>query len=102
MQTPSQPREIPPGSSQELRAPPGSLILLRDLIHERTGVFFEESRADILVEKMQSFAQARECSSVLDLYYLLKDGGQEEWNGVADALSVQETYFWREMSQIKV
>jgi chemotaxis protein methyltransferase CheR len=40
--------------------------------------------------------------SVMDYYYLLKyDSEQEvEWRRVMDALSVQETYFWREPNQI--
>ena len=77
-------------------------MLLRDLIHERTGIFFEEARFDVLYEKLEPLAIARECYSLLDYYYLLKyeENGVEDWARVMDALSVQETYFWREMSQI--
>jgi chemotaxis protein methyltransferase CheR len=42
--------------------------------------------------------------SFLDLYYLLKydeAGGQQGWRQVLDALSVPETYFWREFDQIR-
>jgi len=77
--------------------------LLRDLIHERTGIFFETERLDQLMEKVEALAQARECSSFLDYYYLLKyeENGVEDWARVMDALSVQETYFWREMGQVR-
>ena len=77
--------------------------MLRDLIHERTGIFFEDDRLDILMEKIEPLAITRGCYSMLDYYYLLKheENGVEDWNGVMEALSVQETYFWREMGQIR-
>jgi chemotaxis protein methyltransferase CheR len=73
------------------------------LIHERTGIFFEADRLDTLVEKIQPLATERDCYSLLDYYYLLKyeENGVEDWTRVMDALSVQETYFWREMGQIR-
>src|ERR1044071_8521911 len=84
--------------------PAGIQPLLRDLIHERTGIFFESNRFDVLLEKIEPLAAARDCYSLLDYYYLLKyeENGVEDWARVMDALSVQETYFWREMSQIRV
>src|SRR6185295_11652080 len=87
---------------RKLLVPAGIQMLLRDLIHERTGIFFEEARFDVLYEKIEPLAVARECYSLLDYYYLLKyeENGVEDWARVMDALSVQETYFWREMSQI--
>lgn len=83
-----------------LRVPEGIHRLLRDLIHERTGLFFEDVRMDLLLEKLEPLARERGCQSFLDYYYLLKDNAQDEWIRAWDALSVQETYFWREMSQI--
>lgn len=77
--------------------------LLRDLIHERTGMFFEQERFDTLLEKLHGRAAARGCASFLDYYYILKYGenNAEEWRRVMDAFSVQETYFWREFDQIR-
>lgn len=81
--------------------PEGVPGLLRDLIHDRTGLFFEDSRVDMLMEKLTPLAQQRECRSFLDYYYALKDNQSDEWEQVWEVLSVQETYFWREMSQIE-
>ena len=83
-----------------LRVPDGISRLLRDLIHERTGIFFEDDRTDFLLQKLESLAQFRECASFLDYYYILKDNDHGEWDRAWEALSVQETYFWREFSQI--
>lgn len=77
--------------------------LLRDLIHERTGLFFEPERFDTLLEKLRPRAVAHGCRSYLDYYYILKyeEKGPDEWRRVMDAFSVQETYFWREMDQVR-
>src|ERR1043165_7222878 len=90
--------------NNRLSIPEGIAVLLRDLIHERTGIFFDPTRLDMMLDKLQEPARARNCHSLLDYYYLLKydENGQGEWERVIDALSVQETYFWREMGQIRV
>lgn len=77
--------------------------LLRDLIHERTGVYFESERLDMMVAKLESRATQRGCQSYLDYYYILKydENADGEWRRVMDAFSVQETYFWREFDQIQ-
>ncbi|HEY3853308.1 MAG TPA: protein-glutamate O-methyltransferase CheR [Verrucomicrobiae bacterium] len=85
---------------RSLRVPDGISGLLRDLIHERTGLFFEDVRMDILLEKLEPHAQEMGCQSFLEYYYALKDNTHSEWNHAWDALSVQETYFYREMSQV--
>jgi chemotaxis protein methyltransferase CheR len=72
--------------------PVGVFVLLRDIIRERIGVSFEDDKRDLV--KLPSF---------LDYYYLLKygPGSEEEWPRLTDTLSVQETYFWRELDQIR-
>jgi chemotaxis protein methyltransferase CheR len=78
-------------------------VILRDLIEERTGVQFDDSKRELLAERLSRRVAAHGFDSFLDFYYLLKYGpdAAAEWKQVQDALSVQETYFWREMDQIK-
>lgn len=78
-------------------------VLLRDLIHERTGMFFDNGRADLLTDKLAPLVIERGFSSLLDYYYLLKydEAAAEEWQKVMDTISVGETYFWREMDQVR-
>lgn len=83
-----------------LRVPEGISGLLRDLIHERTGIFFEDGRTDLLLDKLAPLARLRGCDSFLNYYYILKDNDAGEWDRAWEALSVQETYFWREFAQI--
>jgi len=81
----------------------GADRLLRDLIHERTGIFFDNGRGDILTDKLAPLVVERGFTSLLDYYYLLKydEAARDEWLNVMDALSVPETYFWREMDQVR-
>lgn len=85
-----------------LSVPAGVPTLLRDLVHERAGIYFEPDRFDTLLDKLRPRVQARGLRSYLDYFYLLKyeEEGRAEWPRVMDAFSVQETYFWRELPQI--
>lgn len=81
----------------------GALPLLRDLVHERLGIYYEETRLEMLRDRVAPLVVERGFQSFLDYYYLLKydEGARDEWGRVMDALAVPETYFWREMDQIR-
>jgi chemotaxis protein methyltransferase CheR len=88
---------------ESLGLSPAGLPLLRDLVHERTGLFYDNGRFDTLTDRLAPLVVERGFRSFLDFYYLLKyDQGESvgAWRRVLDALSVPETYFWREMDQI--
>jgi chemotaxis protein methyltransferase CheR len=76
--------------------------LVRDLIHEKTGLHFENGRRELLADKLSPLVLDRGFQSFLDYYYFLKydEASEAEWNLVMNTLSVQETYFYREMDQI--
>lgn len=84
--------------------PHSTMLLLRDIVHDHTGMFFDLDRLETLVSKLEPLALEHKCRSFLDYYYLLKLEGEVtgEWQRVVEALSVQETYFWREMDQVRV
>ena len=90
--------------SQNLVLPEGTSTLIRNLIHERTGMFFDNGKSDLLLDKLSPLVIERGFSSYLDYYYLLKYDASAfvEWQNVVNALSVQETYFWREIDQVRV
>ena len=89
--------------SQHLVLPQGAGALIQNLINERTGMFFDNGKRDLLIDKLSPLVIERGFSSYLDYYYLLKyDAASHlEWQNVMNALSVQETYFWREIDQIR-
>jgi chemotaxis protein methyltransferase CheR len=90
-------------ADESLSLSENEFTILRDLIQQRTGIYFEHGKRDLLAGKLS--ARALECGfqAFIDYYYLLKygPGSEEEWKHVMDALSVQETYFWREIEQIR-
>lgn len=83
--------------------PLGTFLLLRDLIRDRLGTWFEEDKRDLLAIKLSGRMAELGLRSFLDYYYRLKygPGAEDEWPRLTDALSVQETYFWRELDQIR-
>jgi chemotaxis protein methyltransferase CheR len=90
-------------SSERLTLSESEFTILRDLIHDRTGLYYGAGKRDILAEKLSSRVTERGFRAFIDYYYLLRfgPGAEEEWRCVLDALSVQETYFWREMDQVE-
>lgn len=90
--------------SETLALPENAFLLLRELIMERTGLYFEESKRDLLADKLSNRVLERGFNSFLEYYYLLKydSGSDEEWNVVIDLITVKETYFWRESDHFEV
>ena len=97
------PRSAPLADVRGVRVPQGTLMLLRDLIHAHTGMHYDTNRLEVLLDRLSPLAIARGFDSLLDYYYLLKydTAADEEWVRTIDALSVQETYFWRESDQLQ-
>src|SRR5678815_3168365 len=89
--------------SHDLSLPEGTTGLIQSLINERTGMYFDNGKSDILIDKLSPLVIERGFTSYLDYYYLLKydSSAKAEWLNVMNALSVQETYFWREFDQIR-
>ena len=76
--------------------------IMRDLLHERLGLSYQTHQFDQVGDRLASLVVARGFGSFIDYYYLLKyDNDADEWLRVMDALSVQETYFWREIDQLR-
>jgi chemotaxis protein methyltransferase CheR len=48
------------------------LPLLRDIVHEHTGLFYDDNRFDILGDRLAPLVLERGFRSFLDFYYLLK------------------------------
>lgn len=76
--------------------------ILRELIHDRLGLCYDATQIDQLADRLAPLVVARGLGSFMDYYYLLKYSDEpEEWSRVIDALAVQETYFWREIDQVR-
>jgi chemotaxis protein methyltransferase CheR len=97
----NRPRVVP--DVRGLRIPERTLTLLRDLIASQAGIHYDDDRIDLMRDRLSPLAVERGFDSLLDYYYLLKYDADAatEWPRVMDALSVQETYFWREADHFR-
>ena len=93
------------GMDDSIAAGPGALgiadsafTLLRDLIEQHLGVFYDTGKRDLLVDRISAIISAHGMQSFLDYYYALKYDADAEkyWIELMNALSVPETYFWRQ------
>ena len=80
----------------------GVTQVFRDLIHQRLGLFYDIEQFDLVADRLAPLIVARGMGSFMDYYYFLKYGEEpDEWSRVMDALAVHETYFWREVDQLR-
>lgn len=95
----------PPGADgfvpEALGLSSAAFALLRDLVAQRTGVFFSDAKRELLVDRVSELVAARGLTSLLDYYYLLKYDPDPAgaWAELRDRLAVPETYFWRQPEQ---
>ena len=75
------------------------LMLLRDLIQERTGLFFRDYQGlDVIANRLAPRLEKRGCRSFSEYYRLLSKGeivAAEEWLCVVAELSKSKTFFLR-------
>ncbi|MFZ1728962.1 MAG: protein-glutamate O-methyltransferase CheR [Bacteroidota bacterium] len=87
---------------QQVQLPAPLFALLRDYVHEKTGIYFSDENAALFAGKLRSVMTESGYSNCLDYYHLLK---AEKANGpelqrLISAITVGETWFFREMSQL--
>ena len=91
-----------PYHAESLGLSGGVTAILRDLIHERLGLMYEPHQFEQVADRLAPRVVAHGLGSFMDYYYLLKySSDPAEWLEVIDALAVQETYFWREIDQLR-
>jgi chemotaxis protein methyltransferase CheR len=75
-----------------------AFTLLRDLIEQHLGVFYDAGKRDLLVDRISQIISAHGMHSFLDYYYALKYDADAEkyWIELMNQLAVPETYFWRQ------
>ncbi len=96
-------RLAPPGySAGVLGLSADAFALLRDLVLERTGLYFDNAKRDMFADKLSELVVERGLGSFLDYYYLLRYDADADrhWLELRDRLAVPETYFWRQPEQI--
>lgn len=82
---------------------PEEFRLLRDFISGFCGLWFDDDSGYFLERRLQHRLRERQLGSFLEYYYLLLYGHEreEELAKVVDVLTTNETYFFREMNQLR-
>jgi chemotaxis protein methyltransferase CheR len=78
--------------------------LLREFIHERFGLFFDEGQRQSLRSRLEGRLAGLDLRSFEDYYHYLRFGPQraEELDRMISHLTNNETYFFRESPQLQV
>lgn len=87
-----------------LELSPQVFAILSGLVEERTGLHYGLMDRELLASKAGLRASEAGFDSLLDYYYFLRydPGGAEELTALAEALVVNETYFFRELGPLRV
>src|SRR5262245_41659359 len=78
--------------------------LLRDFIHERFGLYFDDAQRPTLRSRLVGRLSSLDLLSFEDYYHYLRFGPQrsEELQRMVSHLTNNETYFFREHAQLQV
>lgn len=78
-------------------------LLLRDLIHEQYGLYFDSDSKYLLEKRLSKRLSTHQLTTFRDYYLFLKYDGRkgDELSAVIDLLTTNETYFFREGYQLK-
>ena len=76
---------------------------IRDFIYEKSGIFISDAKKYLVEKKLVTRLQERNLNSFEDYLSLLKYGSTgDELNKLYDAITTNETYFFREPQQLSV
>jgi chemotaxis protein methyltransferase CheR len=76
---------------------------LRDFIYEKCGIYVSDSKKYLVEKKLATRLQERNLNSFEDYLSLIRYGSsQEELGKLFDAITTNETYFFREPQQLSV
>ena len=90
-------------SEELIDLPEDVFRLIRDLIRDYSGIYFDDESRYLIEKRLSRRVRTHHFSSFRDYFrHLLYDRNRdEELASIIDVLTVNETYFFREQSQLK-
>jgi chemotaxis protein methyltransferase CheR len=81
----------------------GEFVVLRDLIRERFGIWYDDQKRFLLLSRLSTRLAKRGIETYGAYVQFLRFGAlrEDEWSDLASVLSNNETYFFRERAQLK-
>ncbi len=85
----------------ELEMTPEEFVLIRDFIHDRSGIYFTESKAYLVRNRLARRMADLQIKTVQDYFYHVKyDLTLNEFNRLMDLVTTNETSFFRNEPQL--
>jgi chemotaxis protein methyltransferase CheR len=80
-----------------------TFVQFRDLIYEKSGIFFPENKKYVLDSRLASRLAERNCTTFEEYYALLKTDGcrDKELPALFNAVTTNETFFYRDLPQLQ-
>lgn len=77
--------------------------LIRDIIRDYCGLYFDDSSKYILEKRLTRRIRNHQFNDFRDYYRFIRydRNSEEEFSAIIDVLTVNETYFFREMNQLR-
>ena len=89
------------GQDSELQMSMDEFAMIRDFIHERSGIFFAENKMYLVKNRLQKRMEQLEIKTVRDYFYHVKyDNSQAEFSVLMDLITTNETSFYRNEPQL--
>jgi chemotaxis protein methyltransferase CheR len=78
--------------------------VLRDVVYEKAGIYFSDNKAYLLENRLKNRLNELNLSTFEDYYYYLRygDKASEELNNLYDAVTTNETSFFRNPPQLEM
>ena len=78
--------------------------ILRDIVYEKAGIYFSDNKAYLLENRLKNRLSELNISTFEDYYYYLRygDKGAEELYNLFDAVTTNETSFFRNPAQLEL
>lgn len=91
------------GTEQETLMSEEDFRLIRDLIHDHCGIFFDVDSKFLLEKRLARRLTVHQLPGFREYYHFLKysRGREQEFSDIMDVLTTNETYFFREEFQLK-
>jgi chemotaxis protein methyltransferase CheR len=91
------------GSTQDPKMSDAEFRMISELLKSRCGLHFDEDSRFLVEKRVARRVHENEVGSFAAYHYLLRNGsaGEEEFAALIDSITTNETYFFREVGQLR-
>ncbi len=75
---------------------------LRDFIYEKSGIFIPDTKKYLIESRLGTIMSQKNMNSFEDYLSFLRNGSEEDLKRLFDAITIKETYFFREPQQLDI